>query len=329
MRTSQGQESHNILLTTVLELISDGIWDWDANTGNVCRSDQWFCLLGYQPQELPGTLKVWEDHIHVEDYARVMRHLDDYIHNRISHYQIEYRFQTKQKQFIWIEERGRITEWNDNGSVARMIGTFRDINLFKNTLDDLTSEKRSLEELVEERTHELINVNSQLEQRIAQAERMAETDPLTGIANRYRLEKVLDIEVERASRFEQPLSIIAMDIDDFKQINDGFGHANGDIVLVKLSRLIKKNIREIDLVARWGGDEFMLILPNTSLDAAMITAEKLRMLVANTQLDKRVAITSSFGVAQIRHGESAMRLAIRVDNALYQSKEEGKNRINT
>lgn len=329
MRTSQGQAEHSILLTTVLELISDGIWDWDANTGTVCRSDRWFSLLGYQPEELPGTREIWEAHIHADDHGRVIRHLQDYIHNRISHYQIEYRFQTKKKQFIWIEDRGKITDWNEDGSVARMIGAFRDINLFKNALDDLASEKRSLEELVEERTHELINVNAQLEQRIAQAERMAETDPLTGIANRYRLEKVLDTEVERASRFEQPLSIIAMDIDNFKLINDKYGHANGDMVLVKLSRLIKKNIREIDLVARWGGDEFMLILPNTTLDAAMITAEKLRMLVANTQLDKRAEITSSFGVAQIRHGESAMRLAIRVDNALYQSKDEGKNRIST
>lgn len=329
MRTSQGQAEQTILLTTILELISDGIWDWDVNTGKVCRSGRWFGLFGYQPHDLPETADVWDELIHADDHARVTRHLNDYIHNRISHYQIEYRFQTKQKQYIWIEDRGRITDWNADGSAARMIGAFRDINVFKNALDDLASEKRSLEELVEERTHELINVNAQLEQRIAQAERMAETDPLTGIANRYRLEKVLDTEVERAARFDQPLSIIAMDIDNFKTINDKYGHANGDMVLVKLSRLIKKNIREIDLMARWGGDEFMLILPNTTLDAAMVTAEKLRMLVENTQLDKRAEITSSFGVAQIRHGESAMRLAIRVDNALYQSKEAGKNRIST
>ncbi|WP_292747207.1 GGDEF domain-containing protein, partial [Methylophaga sp. UBA3191] len=176
---------------------------------------------------------------------------------------------------------------------------------------------------------QLIQTNAELESKIAEVQRLAETDTLTGVANRYRLEKTLELEVERAERFKQPLSIIALDIDDFKIVNDEFGHANGDMVLVQMSRLLKKNIREIDLLARWGGDEFMILLPNTGLEAAAHTAEKLRQLIVDAKLDKRATITTSFGVAQLRQGESAMRLSIRADNALYQSKDSGKNRISS
>lgn len=329
MRTRHGEANEDTLLTTLLELVSDGFWDWDANSGQVSRSERWFSLLGYQPGALAATLSAWENKIHPDDHARVMDYFKLYIQNKSSQYQIEYRFQTHSEDYIWVEDRGKITQWNIDGSVARMVGVICDIDDRKTRLEMLTDEKRSLEALVEERTHELLSVNAELEQRIKQAEHVAETDPLTGVANRYHLEKVLGLEVERATRFEQPLSIIAMDIDDFKKMNDKYGHANGDMVLVKLSRLLKKNLREIDLLARWGGDEFMLILPNTALEAAKTTAEKLRLLIASTEIDKRANITLSFGVSQIRTGESAMRLSIRVDNALYQSKEAGKNRISS
>lgn len=140
----------------------------------------------------------------------------------------------------------------------------------------LEQRNQSLESQVAERTRELSWVNQQLQRQLDENRELAERDALTRIANRYRLEKALQQECERAQRFRQPLSLIAMDLDDFKPINERFGHARGDAALVRVVDVLRTCLRQQDLLARWGGDEFVIVLPQASLGEALEVAARLR-----------------------------------------------------
>lgn len=315
------------MLHTIMELVSDGIWDWNANTGFVYRNPGWYEMLGYSPHSLENTVLTWESVIHPDDYSRVMAAFDAYLAQRAGGYQAEYRCRKQDGSYIWIEDRGFILARNADGSVARMIGAHRSIEDKKRLLEELERRNHSLEALVEERTRELSRVNQQLQIQLEENRKLAETDALTAIANRYRLEKTLPQECERAQRFRQPLALIAMDIDDFKIINDHYGHALGDAALVQVVECLKKQLRDGDLLARWGGDEFIMILPNTALADARAIAEQVRHGLTDLPPVGDFQVTMSFGVVQRFDEEQQTGLLARADQALYRSKVMGKNVI--
>jgi diguanylate cyclase (GGDEF)-like protein len=157
-------------------------------------------------------------------------------------------------------------------------------------------------------------------------ERQATTDPLTGISNRLKFNEVLDAEVQRAKRYAMPLSLIMFDIDRFKLINDTHGHDIGDRVLRELTALVKGNIRVNDSLARWGGEEFMILAANTTLENARLFAEGLRSLIAGHSFQDVGRVTCSFGIARLLD-ESSDQLLQRVDRALYSAKENGRDRV--
>ncbi len=157
--------------------------------------------------------------------------------------------------------------------------------------------------------------------------RQATTDPLTGISNRLKFNDALSAEMRRASRFGTPLSLIMFDIDNFKQINDTFGHHTGDTVLRELTGLVAQSVRVHDLFARWGGEEFMIMVTNTAADNARRYAEKLRRQVENREFTGVRQVTCSFGVVQLCVGDTDDRFTQKVDNALYRAKTEGRNRV--
>ncbi|QCI28165.1 diguanylate cyclase [Caminibacter pacificus] len=155
----------------------------------------------------------------------------------------------------------------------------------------------------------------------------ATIDSLTGIFNRKHIDYMLQKEVEEAKRYANPLSIIFCDIDHFKDINDKFGHKVGDIVLEELARIMKQNIRKSDIIGRWGGEEFLIILPHTPLNEALRVAEKLQSAIRNYEFPKIGKITCSFGVTEFKSEDSIYRLMIRVDQALYEAKNTGRDKI--
>ncbi|MBZ0157785.1 MAG: diguanylate cyclase [Alphaproteobacteria bacterium] len=166
--------------------------------------------------------------------------------------------------------------------------------------------------------------------RAEEALRIAATvDRLTGALNRQTFEDALGKETERAKRYGSPLSLLMFDIDRFKGINDTYGHQTGDSVLRTVSSLVRENIRSVDFFGRWGGEEFMVLLPETSLEDAVIVAEKLRKLLENHSFSPVPRVTASFGVAQCHEQEAFDSLTKRTDTALYRAKNRGRNRVET
>lgn len=156
---------------------------------------------------------------------------------------------------------------------------------------------------------------------------LATTDSLTGIANRRQFSTLLAGEVDRAKRYGTPMSVAMYDFDYFKRVNDTFGHDVGDAVLQAVTSLVKEKIRANDVVARWGGEEFMVLMPQSDLEAARNASEKLRLAIAGHHFDKVGTLTASFGVAAFEPQDDLNSLLKRVDDALYRAKAQGRNRV--
>jgi diguanylate cyclase (GGDEF)-like protein len=163
---------------------------------------------------------------------------------------------------------------------------------------------------------------------LRQAERNAFTDPLTGLGNRRWLKDMFEREVARAERAGQALCVLMIDIDNFKQLNDRYGHIAGDRVLVALAEKLRDHLRPTDLIARFGGDEFAALLPELSVDDAKHAAERLRQKIADIAMPSlSTPITVSIGIATRREGDGVGSLVQRADEAMYGAKAGGRDRV--
>ena len=162
-------------------------------------------------------------------------------------------------------------------------------------------------------------------------ERQARVDGLTGLANRRQLEDQLSTELSRVERFGGSLAVVIADLDDFKTVNDRFGHPAGDLVLREFARTLADGVRDIDIAGRWGGEEFLLLLPGTDLEGAARVAERIRRAFADRFVlstdGEPIAATASFGVAACPESADAADLLRAADAALYRAKGSGKNRV--
>ena len=184
---------------------------------------------------------------------------------------------------------------------------------------------KRLQEELEERERQLLEANERLRH-------MSQTDPLTGLDNRRNLEERLDEMFEHARRLGEPFACVMCDLDRFKSVNDTYGHQAGDAVLKQFARILRQEVREIDRAGRYGGEEFMLLLPGTVLDAAVTFAERVRKQVeAHTFTSDGTSIcrTASFGVSAWPHPrvDNCDTLVRAADDALYVAKETGRNRV--
>lgn len=203
-----------------------------------------------------------------------------------------------------------------DGRLRQLLGVSRDISERKRHELEL-SQARDLAE----------QANQALRAANAELQRLATTDTLTGVWNRRHFEQIVAAEIQRSGRYGEALSLLLFDIDHFKTINDTHGHLVGDQVLIGLSHRVRDHLRGVDMLARWGGEEFVVMLPHCDGDQAQHLAEKLRALIAADPFPGVGQVTSSFGVAEFRPPESADAWLIRADDALYQAKAAGRNRV--
>ena len=206
--------------------------------------------------------------------------------------------------------------YRDFGNAIEIIGVTHDI-----------SERRRYEQQLRQARDAAETANLALKNANIELQRLATTDVLTQVANRRHFEHMVEVEITRVQHYHHPLALLMLDIDHFKSINDGHGHQIGDLVLIELTRLVRQNLRATDVLARWGGEEFVVMLPHCRIDGAVSLAEKLRALIANQPFPTVGTVTASFGVAEYRPHETLDDWFTRVDDALYAAKTAGRDRV--
>ncbi|HBT33564.1 MAG TPA: hypothetical protein DEB15_12420 [Pusillimonas sp.] len=280
-----------------LEGSGDGMWDYDIPNQTFRVSAQWKALLGYRPDELGASIDEWKSRLHPDEYARVTQALDDYLNGLNLYYNVEYRLKCKDENWKWFLARGMTVEYDINGHPSRMIGTITDI-----------SHMKASEEIIW---------------------RQANFDALTGLPNRRMFFDRLEHEIRRTQRYGNGFALVFIDLDEFKEINDSYGHQAGDEALVVVTDRLKSAVRASDTVARLGGDEFTLILGDVAQKSDVITVLRKvsSVLLQPIQLKSAtVRISASMGIAFCpEDADTSDDLLNKADRAMYNAKEAGKN----
>ena len=180
--------------------------------------------------------------------------------------------------------------------------------------------QNKLEEIIDKRTKELVD-------KAKEFENLASIDPLTNLYNRRKFSEILDYELRRFYRYKKQFSLINIDIDYFKKVNDTYGHDVGDLVIKRVGAVLKDNIRAVDSAARWGGEEFLLLTVEANEVIAKKVSEKISDVLSKTEFNPVEEITVSIGVTQVVDGDTSESIVKRSDQALYKAKNEGRNRI--
>lgn len=294
----------------IIENIKDVIWEMDTDYVYTFVSPNAKNMTGYEAEELVGRkmpdFLAEESRIYVYDLAA--KHLNKRINGDTKEIVLmEVQFVCKSGTVKWFEVSANPRF--EDGRFVGYIGTTRDI-----------TEKKKYESQLNKYISELKDMNAKLE-------KMATLDALTGAYNRRKFDDALDSIINYKEKYNMSFSLIFFDIDNFKNINDCFGHKMGDFVLQCISKLVLDNIRATDGLFRWGGEEFILILPEANLHNAKNAAEKIRNIIQYHDFGIGHTITISLGVVEYKQDETDDQIINRVDNALLLAKSAGKNRV--
>ena len=292
----------------------DGIWYWDLeNPENEWMSPRFWEVMGYNPSEMKHLASEWQDIINQHDLQVAVENFSKHLEDPNHPYDQIVRYKHKDGSTVWIRCRG-IAIRDKNNKPIRMLGAHNDLTTVMRAEHEL-NEKREVEELNRKLT---VKVNE---------------DYLTKLLNRRGLEEKLDYIIEAAKRSNTHISVAMFDIDFFKRVNDTYGHAEGDVVLMKVSNILIDASRSSDVVGRFGGEEFMVLMPRTNKEEAIIGAERIRLYIQNRSIGKTENLTISCGVSTIKVEQKddvnriSKKLQHESDNALYYAKNNGRNSV--
>lgn len=298
--------------STAIDSAQEGVWDWNAKENSVFYSKHWKGMLGYEEHELKNEVHEWRSRIHPEDIAKVDQIIEKHLSNESDYYRGEHRLLHKDGTYRWILDRGRAVERDKSGRAVRLIGTHVDI-----------TESKRTEMLLKSR-------NDELEQLLVQIKELSITDPLTTLYNRRKMVE----EIEQAQKcydlVKNTFTLAILDLDFFKRINDQYGHAFGDDALKLFASLLKENVRAEDVIARWGGEEFIVLFPQTTSHDAIKILDRMQGLCNNDLLfynEETVMLSFSAGVCEYDEICDLDELIKNADQALYDAKARGRNQI--
>ncbi len=288
-----------------LEGAGDGVWDWDINNDMAHLSGRYKEMFGFSDDDIKTSSLAWNNRIHPDDVVSMNEAVNDYLTGKSQKYIHEHRIICKDKSIKWVLSRGMIVKRDSHGKPVRMVGTHADITARK---------------LLE-----------------SKLENLAHFDTLSNLPNRTLLNDRLKLALAYAKREKKMLAVMFIDLDQFKEINDLYGHEAGDKVLKQVAQRLVNCVRESDTVARMGGDEFVILLPIIEDESdALLVANKIVEAVVkpititnsesanDTKTD--VYVSASIGVTIYpQHGKDEKLLVINADMAMYQAKKSGKN----
>ncbi len=315
----KAEEKYRNIFENAIEGIFQSLPSGDFITANPALAR----MLGYgSAEELIADVNDL-DHKFYEQPGRreqFMRQLND--HGMISNF--ESKVYCKDSRTIWISENA-IAVRDDTGQVLHYEGTLIDVTGRKQAEEELRRAKDDLE-----------TVLLKLQQSLERETLLASTDGLTGLCNHRHFFELAEREFQAAVRYQYPLTFVMFDLDYFKQINDTLGHTAGDKLLVEVAQIAAAQVRASDLVARYGGDEFIVLLPHASAQQALVVAERIRVSVAAIPVDglrddqEPFTVTLSMGITEMRPkpaDDNLERIIQRADDALYKAKRSGRNRV--
>ena len=320
-------KSSEALWKFALEGAGDGVWDWDIKTDSAKLSPQYKEMFGFKDEDIDTYREIWNNRIHPDDVSSMREAVNNYLSGKTDKYVHEHRVICKDRSVKWVLSRGMIVKRDKNGVPLRMVGTHADITA-----------RKALE---------------------TKLENLAHFDNLCHLPNRTLFNDRLKLALSYAKREKKMLAAMFIDLDQFKEINDLYGHAMGDVVLVEVAKRLVSCVRESDTVARMGGDEFVILLPlieserdtttvatkiieainqpiilnlpetkNAHLSAKSTPDNHSQVGTHTNHIEKTIKlhVSSSIGIAIYpQHGVDEKLLMINADMAMYHAKRNGKN----